>query len=166
MDERLTRLNRIRGRKAEAAQLNFLRARRHFSHAAHIVETLGQKRAQAERAGNEALAGDLAGLIGAVADMSAVAALHEGAERRRLGLQAMDGEIARATAEREKLRQAALEQQQRFQEARKQAKKLDLLTDTLRTNEKSLQTRLMESRSDSALKDHTTGRWKLLHPDQ
>ena len=166
MDARLPQLETVRARKADAAQAEFLRARRHFAHAAHIVDQLVLKRAQAEKHGDDLARKELASILAGTVGMSAISALHEGVERRQAALQAMDAEIARATAERESLRQKALEQQRRFHEARKVSKKLELLVDTLRTTEKSLQTRLSESRADSALKDKTTGRWKLLQTDQ
>jgi hypothetical protein len=166
MDPRLAKLEVLRARKADSAQAAMLRARRNFFHAAHLVTVMTQKRVAAEKAGAAQTKAELDAMIDQIGAVSDVMGIHEAAERRRLALQLMDTEIARATAEREKLRQIALEQQRRFHDARKLAKKLEVLVDTLRTGEKSLQTRLAESRSDSAVKDTITGQWKLLQTDQ
>lgn len=165
MDARISKLEAIRARKAEAAQTAFMRARRNFAHAAHVVETLAQQRAQAEKTGHALESHEMAQLMHKPTQMSALAAVHEGAERRQAALLGMDAEITRATMQRETLRQAALEQQALFYQARKVAKKLELLAQALRSSEKSLQNRLSESRSDSVIKNQTTGRWQLLQTD-
>lgn len=159
-------LERMRKRKAEAAQGELLRARRHLAHAEHHVQTLGHNRAQMARQAQSRTQSDLAAVTAQTVSMTALAAIHEDAARREAQLAALDAEITRATADREVFRQMALERQNLFLKARKASEKLGLLAETLRSTEKSLQTRLNESQSDSAIKDETTGRWTVLQADQ
>jgi len=86
-------------------------------------------------------------------------------DRRQAALARLDEEIVQALAERERLRQIALDKQKLFMTAQRTAEKLGLLVDTLRREEFSLQTRLSESRSDSVIRDAVTGRWMLLQAD-
>ena len=159
------RLETIRERKAELARAEFARAYRIFAAAYRHHENLVRHRVEAIRHGDERTRGDMARLaIGAVttADISAV---HEAVDRRQAALARLDEEIVQALAERERLRQIALDKQKLFMTAQRTAEKLGLLVDTLRREEFSLQTRLSESRSDSVIRDAVTGRWMLLQAD-
>lgn len=161
----MDRLELLRQRKTEAAQTEFIRARRVFFHAARQVDVLRQQREAAERDGNASLRQTIDRLTSRAVAMEDIAALHEDSARLAARLAAQEAEIGRANAECERLRQLALERQAQFHQTRKMSEKLGLLASRLRSDEKSLQTRLHESRSDSAVKDEKTGRWIHLQTD-
>lgn len=165
MDPRYARLKQLRQRKLDAEHAAFIRARRLFAHAAQQVEALTARRAQAgkrsDALGGEEMRAATAGPISA-GDIDSVL---ERAERRRQALALMQAEIDRARAERDHLHARALEQQKRFLAARKVSEKLDLLVGRLQGEENRLQTRRAESWSDSAIRDHSGGRWTLLQTE-
>lgn len=159
-------LERVRQRKAEVAQAELMKARRHFAHAERAVEGLTHQRSEAARLGEARISAELARIHATNVTMTALAGIHESFANEQARLALMDAEILRATSEREKLRQIMQERQKHFHDARKVAEKLGLLADRLRTEEKSLHIRLSESRSDSVLKDEKSGQWTLLQTDQ
>lgn len=165
MDARLDRLETLRERKAELARVEFARAYRVFSAAFSHHEGLVRHRAEAVRRGDERTREDMAVLSSGAVTTAEIGAVHEAVERRQAAIVALDQDIARALAERERLRQIALDKQKLFMTARRAAEKLGLLADTLRREEFALQTRLLESRSDSVIKDAVTGRWMQLQAD-
>ncbi|HRJ69006.1 MAG TPA: hypothetical protein PK812_05295 [Beijerinckiaceae bacterium] len=165
MDIRLTRLEVIRERKAELAHAEFQRAYRHFAAAHRHHEALVQQRAAGAERSDLLTRQELGRLSHGAVTTSAIAAVHDAAERRKAALALLDEEIARALAERERLRQIAQEKRQVFLTARRVAEKLGLLVDKLRDEEISLQSRLSESRADSVVKDAATGRWMPLQTD-
>lgn len=165
VDPRYAKLKQLRQRKLDAEHAAFIRARRLYAHAAQQVETLTARRAQAEKR-SDALAGEemRAATAGSVL-ATEIDSVLERAERRRQSLVLMQAEIDRARTERDHLHTRALEQQKRLLAARKVSEKLDLLVSRLQAEEKTLQTRRAESWSDSAIRDHSGGRWTLLQTE-